>query len=70
MALHPSAAESYGIAAGERVTVSLDGTSEQVLVKIDPSISTGVALIPRSMGLPIMEPTPIRIKGGRKGALR
>jgi NADH-quinone oxidoreductase subunit G len=70
VALHPSAAESRGIAAGERVTVSLDGTSEQVLVKFDPSISTGVALIPRSMGLPIMEPTPIRIKSGRKGAAR
>jgi NADH-quinone oxidoreductase subunit G len=70
VALHPSAAESHGVSEGEHVTVSLDGTSEQVLVKLDPSISTGVALIPRSMGLPIMEPTPIRIKGSRKGAAR
>lgn len=70
VALHPSAAESYGIAAGDRITLSLDGTGEQVLVKIDPSISTGVALIPRSMGLPILEPTPIRIKGERKGSVR
>jgi NADH-quinone oxidoreductase subunit G len=70
VAIHPSAAESYGVAAGEHVTLSLDGTSEQVLVKIDPSISTGVALIPRSMGLPILEPTPIRIKADRKEAVR
>jgi NADH-quinone oxidoreductase subunit G len=70
VAIHPSAAESYGIAAGERVTLSLDGVSEEVLVKIDASISTGVALIPRSMGLPISAPTPIRIKGNRKRAAR
>ena len=57
-------------AEGERATVSLDGTSEEVIVKIDESISTGVALIPRSMGLPIIEPTPIRLKGVKKGAAR
>jgi len=50
--------------------VSLDGTSEQVQVRLDPSISTGVALIARSMGLPITEPRPIRIKTGPKGTAR
>jgi hypothetical protein len=41
-----------------------------VVVKIDQSIATGVALIPRSMGLPIAAPTPIRIKSGKKEAAR
>ena len=70
VAVHPSAAESFGVGEGERVIVSLDGTSEEVVVKIDQSIATGVALIPRSMGLPIVEPTPIRLKSGKKGAAR
>jgi NADH-quinone oxidoreductase subunit G len=70
VAVHPSAAESFGVAEGERVTVSLDGSSEEVVVKIDQSIATGVALIPRSMGLPIAAPTPIRIKSGKKEAPR
>jgi NADH-quinone oxidoreductase subunit G len=70
VAIHPNAAESFGVKEGERATVSLDGTSEEVIVKIDESISTGVALIPRSMGLPITEPTPIRLKGVKKGAAR
>ncbi|MFH1184130.1 MAG: NADH-quinone oxidoreductase subunit NuoG [Chloroflexota bacterium] len=70
VAVHPSVAESFGVAEGERVTVSLDGTSEEVVVKIDQSIATGVALIPRSMGLPIVAPTPIRMKSGKKAAAR
>jgi hypothetical protein len=66
----PNSAESFGVKEGEGATVSLDGTSEEVIVKIDESISTGVALIPRSMGLPITEPTPIRLKGVKKGTAR
>jgi NADH-quinone oxidoreductase subunit G len=70
VAIHPNAAERFGVKEGERATVSLDGTSEEVIVRIDESISTGVALIPRSMGLPIIEPTPIRLRGVKKGAAR
>ncbi|HEY5983973.1 MAG TPA: NADH-quinone oxidoreductase subunit NuoG [Anaerolineales bacterium] len=70
IALHPSAAESYGVAAGEHVTVSLDGTSEEAVVRLDESIAAGVALIPRSMGLPITEPALVRIKSSKKGAAR
>jgi NADH-quinone oxidoreductase subunit G len=70
VAIHPSAAESYGVAEGERITLNLDGRSEEVVVRIDASISAGVALIPRAMGLAIIEPTPIRIKGSRKPGAR
>jgi NADH-quinone oxidoreductase subunit G len=70
VALHPSAAEKFGVEAGERVRLSLDGVSEEVLVKIDDTISTGVALVPRSMGLPISEPTQASLKAAKKSAVR
>jgi NADH-quinone oxidoreductase subunit G len=70
VAVHPSAAASFGVTEGERVTVSLDGISDEVLLRTDTSIAAGVALVPRSMGLPIREPTPLRIKSNKKGATR
>jgi NADH-quinone oxidoreductase subunit G len=68
--LHPSAAEQFGVAAGGRVQLSLDGVTEEVLVKADESISTGVVLVPRSMGLPISEPTEAGVKASKKAAAR
>jgi NADH-quinone oxidoreductase subunit G len=62
VALHPSAAEKLGVQAGQRVTLSLDGASEEVMVQIDNTISAGVALIPRSMGLPIGGPAEASVK--------
>ncbi len=70
VALHPSAAEKFGVKAGQHVTLSLDGASEEVLVKIDDTISTGVALVPRSMGLPISEPAEASLSVAKKAAAR
>ena len=70
IALHPSAAEQFGVEAGERVKLSLDGVSEDVVVKIDETISTGVVLVPRSMGLPISAPTEASLKVAKKVAVR
>jgi NADH-quinone oxidoreductase subunit G len=70
VAIHPNSAEQFGVIDGEQVLLSLDGSSEEVTLKIDPSIATGVALVPRSMGLPILEPTPVRLKAARKGAVK
>ncbi len=70
VALHPTAAEKFGVTDGQHVAISLDGGSEDVVVKIDASIAAGVALIPRSMGLPILAPTPIRLKPAKKAATR
>jgi NADH-quinone oxidoreductase subunit G len=70
VALHPIAAEQMGVSDGQRVTVSVDGTSKEVVVKIDAGIASGVALVPRSMGVPISEPTPIRLKAIKKAAVR
>ncbi len=68
VAVHPTSAERLGLAAGEKVVLSLDGANEEVTVRFDHSIAAGVALIPRSMGLPILEPTPVRLKSSRKAA--
>ena len=60
--LHPSAAKNLGVTAGSRVKISFDGMSSEVIVKIDDTISAGVALIPRSMGIAIHEPVVAKIK--------
>jgi len=70
IALHPSTAKDFEIEVNETVKLSLDGVSEDVVVKLDDTISTGVVLVPRSMGLPINEPTEAGLKVGKKAAVR
>jgi NADH-quinone oxidoreductase subunit G len=60
--LHPMAAENLGVEAGARVKISFNGVSAEVLVKIDDTISAGVALVPRSMGIAIREPVAAKVK--------
>jgi NADH-quinone oxidoreductase subunit G len=60
--LHPDAAEKLGVEAGQTVNVSFNGVSGEAVVKLDETISVGVALIPRSMGLAIREPVPVKVK--------
>ena len=61
IALHPDAAERLGVEAGKTVNISFDGVKGEAVVKIDETISAGVALIPRSMGLAIREPVAIKV---------
>ncbi|MCE9645575.1 MAG: NADH-quinone oxidoreductase subunit NuoG [Chloroflexi bacterium] len=60
--LHSSAAKKLGVEAGARARISFDGVSAEVLVKIDDTISAGVALVPRSMGIAIREPVAAKVK--------
>jgi NADH-quinone oxidoreductase subunit G len=60
--LHPSTAKEFGFEAGARVKIKFNGMSAEVTVKIDDTISAGVALVPRSMGLAIREPVVAKIK--------
>jgi anaerobic selenocysteine-containing dehydrogenase len=60
--LHPEAAKNLGLEAGQLVNVSFDGVSGEAIVKFDDTISVGVALVPRSMGLAIGEPVPAKVK--------
>jgi NADH-quinone oxidoreductase subunit G len=61
ISLHPEAAKGLGVEAGDVVNVSFDGVSGEVVVKFDDTISIGVALVPRSMGLAIREPVPAEV---------
>jgi len=60
--LHPDAAKNLGVEAGQTVNVSFNGLSGEAVIKLDDTISVGVALIPRSMGLAIREPVPVKVK--------
>lgn len=60
--LHPAAAKGLGVEAGQAVNVSFNGVSGGAVVKLDDTIPVGVALIPRSMGLAIREPVPLKVK--------
>ncbi|MBK9924024.1 MAG: NADH-quinone oxidoreductase subunit NuoG [Anaerolineales bacterium] len=62
ISLHPDAAKDLGVEAGQTVNVSFNGVSGEVVVKLDDTISVGVALIPRSMGLAIREPVAVKVK--------
>jgi NADH-quinone oxidoreductase subunit G len=57
-----STAKKLGVEAGQQITLSFDGGGGQALVKIDDSISAGIVLVPRSMGLAIHEPVVAKVK--------
>jgi len=62
ISLHPDAAENLGVTAGQKVSVSFNGVSGDAVVKLDDTISVGVALVPRSMGIAIHEPVAVKVK--------
>jgi len=62
VSLHPEAAKRLGVEAGARVQISFDGVSGEAVVRIDETISAGVVLVPRSMGLAIREPVLAKVK--------
>jgi NADH-quinone oxidoreductase subunit G len=60
--LHPDAAKNLGVENGQVVTVTFNGTSAEAKVQLDDTISVGIALIPRSMGLAIHAPISAKVK--------
>ena len=64
--LNPATAEELGAAAGELVKISWNGTQAEVRVRIDDTIFTGVALVPRSFGLAVREPVAVSVKSAKK----
>ena len=62
IALHPEAAKNLGLEADQLVNVSFNGVSGDARLKFDDTISVGVALVPRSMGLAIREPVPAKVR--------
>jgi anaerobic selenocysteine-containing dehydrogenase len=60
--LHPESATRLGVEEGQTVNVSFNGVIGDAVVKLDESISVGVALVPRSMGIAIREPVPVKVR--------
>ncbi len=60
--LNPADAEGLGVAQDAQALVKLNDASFTVTAKLDPGVPEGVALIPRSVGIPITRPTPVKIQ--------
>jgi NADH-quinone oxidoreductase subunit G len=60
VSLHPETAKRLGVEAGGRLALAFNGLSVEALVKIDDTISAGVVLAPRSMGLAVREPVSVQ----------
>jgi NADH-quinone oxidoreductase subunit G len=64
--LHPESAKNFEVEAGQLVNISFDGVSGDAVVKLDDTISVGVALVPREMGLAIREPVLAEVRALEK----
>ncbi len=60
--IHPSLAEQLGVKPNDKVKVHLDGMKTEAVVWFDETIQAGVVLVPRSMGLKLSAPAPVRIE--------
>ncbi|MEX1247511.1 MAG: NADH-quinone oxidoreductase subunit NuoG [Anaerolineales bacterium] len=59
--LNPEDAESLGLEMGKPAKMTLNGVTSTVTVHIDNSLPKDAALIPRSLGLAISGPTPVKV---------
>jgi NADH-quinone oxidoreductase subunit G len=64
ISLNPADAEAQKATDGMTVNVSINGSFAPAVVIIDENVPAGFALIPRSCGIGINEPTNIEIKVG------
>ncbi len=60
--LHPDTAAGHNLSAGMSIKVVVKGQSIPVHVRLDESVPAGVALIPRSLGIPVLEPMVIQLE--------
>jgi NADH-quinone oxidoreductase subunit G len=62
VSLHPADASAQGIAQGDVVRLILVGAAYQLIAHLDENVPQGVALVPRSMGVPITVPIAVKIE--------
>jgi NADH-quinone oxidoreductase subunit G len=62
IAVNPENARYLNITDGAKVQFAIDGASVEVLLHVKDQVPLGVALVPRSLGVPINSPVPIEIK--------
>ncbi len=58
----PGEASGEASSEGLRVVVTLDNREYQVLARLDQDVPAGVVLVPRSMGLPVIQPVIIELQ--------
>ena len=59
--INPAAAAALKLAGGQAATLSMDGQSWPVAIDVDPAAPDGVVLVPRSVGLPVVQPVHVRL---------
>ncbi|GMV33869.1 MAG: NADH-quinone oxidoreductase [Chloroflexota bacterium] len=62
IAVNPETAQKFGVQAGQTARISFEGGGGEAVLKLDETIPSGVALIPRSMGIAIHEPAVAKVK--------
>jgi NADH-quinone oxidoreductase subunit G len=60
--LNPVTGAPFGIAEGALVRLHLNGFSYEVQARLDADVPVNVALVPRSMGIPLAGPFPIELE--------
>jgi NADH-quinone oxidoreductase subunit G len=70
VSLNPATAEKLGLRAGARVRIAFDGAGGEAALAVDETVSTGVALVPRSMGIAIHKPVTARLQDAAKGKVK
>ena len=68
VALHPGEAARLNLGQGDMAELILNGTASFVLVHLDEGLPAGVALVPRSLGVPISRPSPGELRAVEKVA--
>jgi len=69
VALHPGEAERLKLVPGDTAELSLGGASTFVALRLDETLPAGVALVPRSLGIPISQPAPAGLSAVEKAAV-
>jgi NADH-quinone oxidoreductase subunit G len=62
LVLHPQTAGRMGIADSSLVSLHLNGLVIQVTAFLDETVPENVALVPRSLGIPITDPVPVEVE--------
>jgi NADH-quinone oxidoreductase subunit G len=62
ISMNSSTAKKLGVDVNKQVKLSFDGVNGEAIVSIDDSVSAGVVLVPRSMGIAIREPVTAKVK--------
>ena len=62
MAIHPKDAARLDLLDVSQAEVTWDGTVTRLDLLVEDSVPPGAGLVPRSMGLPLREPTAVRVR--------